>query len=70
MSCQECKAHVPYARAFDKVIDYLERRYEKLHRAWDRNPSAENAAAVNAVRLALNYANGKYVAARSGRLGK
>jgi hypothetical protein len=64
MPCNECRAHVPYARAFDRVLDSLERRYQKLHRAWDRNPTAENTAAVNAVRLTMNQASDEYNRAR------
>ena len=66
MPCPECETNRQYAACFERVLQSLERRYERLERKWQGNPSAENAAAVNAVRLAINQANVEYEKTRNG----
>jgi hypothetical protein len=70
MACPECRGHVPYARAFDRVMDSLERRYARLRRVWDANPSSENTAALNLVGRVLNQATWEYERARKGDKGE
>ncbi len=67
MECPNCRIHRAYSRAFDRVLDSLDRRYERLHRAWKANPSAANTDALNLVGRILNQANWEYERARTGR---
>lgn len=64
MACNECDVNRHYAAAFDVVLSSLERRYERLHRAWEKDPSAVNTAKVNAIRLVCIQAERQYEYAR------